>query len=75
MSTFASKFTAGLFLTVVIAAAGPTGPAFAQDADAIRAKCIGLAGNNNLTGNPEDARGRARLEIYTSCMQQHGLKP
>jgi hypothetical protein len=75
MSTFASRFATGYFLAVAIAAVGPTGGAFAQNSDAIREKCIALAGNNTLTGNLEDARGRARFQVYANCMQQHGLKP
>jgi hypothetical protein len=73
MST--TKFVTGFVLAAAIAAAGSIGPASAQSADDIRAKCIGLAGNNALLGNTEDNRSRARVELYITCMQQHGLQP
>jgi hypothetical protein len=75
MSTLSTKFATGFFLAAAIVAVAPAGSALAQDSEAIRAKCIGLAGNNNLTGNAEDNRGRYRLEVYTNCMRQHGLNP
>jgi len=75
MTTLTTKFAAGLIFAAAAAALSPAGPALAQDADAIRAKCIGLAGNNALTSNPEDTRSRARVELYITCMRQHGLNP
>jgi len=75
MPTLTTKFATGFFLAAAIAAVAPAGPALAQDSEAIRAKCIGLAGNNALTGNAEDNRSRARTEVYINCMRQHGLNP
>lgn len=75
MPTLATKFAAGFVFASAIAVLAPSGTALAQDADAIRAKCIGLAGNNSITGNAEDAASRARVEIYINCMRQHGLNP
>jgi hypothetical protein len=75
MPTLTTKIATGLFLATAIAAVAPASSALAQDSEAIRAKCIGLAGNNALTGNAEDNRSRARTEIYITCMQQHGLNP
>jgi hypothetical protein len=74
MSTLTTRFAAGFIVAAAIAAV-PAGSALAQDADAVRAKCIGLAGNNALTGNAEDNRSRYRTEIYINCMRQHGLNP
>lgn len=75
MSTLATKFAAGFVFASAIAVLAPSGPALAQDADAIRAKCIGLAGNNSITSNAEDPLSRARVEVYVNCMRQHGLNP
>lgn len=75
MSTLAAKFAAGFVFASAIAVLAPSGPALAQDADAIRAKCIGLAGNNSITSNAEDPLSRARVEVYINCMRQHGLNP
>ncbi len=75
MATLTTKIATGFFLAAAVAAVTPSGPALAQDAEAVRAKCIGLAGNNSLTSNPEDTRSRARVELYITCMRQHGLNP
>ena len=46
----------------------------AQDANAIRAKCINAV--RNQFPNPEpDETNRAGLELYITCMRQHGLTP
>jgi hypothetical protein len=53
------------------------GSAFAQGttADMIRAHCISAAQGGWTDFNPESGHGRARTELYISCMQQHGLAP
>ena len=75
MSTLATKFAAGFILASAIAVLAPAGVSLAQDAEAIRAKCIALSGNNAITGNAEDNTSRYRTEVYINCMRQHGLKP
>ncbi len=75
MTTFATKFAAGFILASAAAALTSAGPATAQDAEAVRAKCINLAGNNAMTTNAEDNRSRYRTEVYINCMRQHGLNP
>jgi hypothetical protein len=75
MSTLTTKFATGFFLAAAITAVAPTGSALAQDSESIRAKCIGLAGNNALTANAENNASRYRTEVYINCMRQHGLKP
>jgi hypothetical protein len=53
------------------------GVAFAQgtNADMIRAHCISAAQGGWSDFNPESGHGRARTELYITCMQQHGLAP
>ena len=75
MPTLATKFSASLILASAVAAVVPAGTATAQDAEAIRAKCIGLSGNNAMSANAEDNTSRARVEVYINCMRQHGLNP
>ncbi len=75
MSTLTTKFAAGFILASAVAILAPAGTATAQDAEAIRAKCIGLSGNNAMTANAEDNTSRARVEVYINCMRQHGLNP
>ncbi len=75
MSTLTTKFAAGFIIASAVAILAPAGTATAQDSEAIRAKCIGLAGNNAMTANAEDNRSRYRTEVYINCMRQHGLNP
>lgn len=75
MSTLATKFAAGFVFASALAVLAPSGTALAQDADAVRAKCIAEAGGNIITGNIEEGRGRARQVIYADCMRRHGLNP
>ena len=75
MKTIATKFAAGFILASAVAALMSAGTAVAQDADAVRAKCIAEAGGNIITGNIEEGRGRARQVIYADCMRRHGLNP
>jgi hypothetical protein len=75
MTTFATKFAAGLIFATAAAALAPSGTALAQSADEIRTKCIAEAGGNIITGNIEEGRGRARQVLYSDCMRRHGLKP
>lgn len=75
MTSLTTKFAAGFILASAIATLAPAGVAVAQDADAIRAKCIGLSGNNAMTANAEDGTSRYRTEVYINCMRQHGLNP
>ena len=75
MSSLATNFAASLILASAVAAVAPAGTATAQDAEAIRAKCIGLSGNNAMSANAEDNTSRYRTEVYINCMRQHGLKP
>jgi hypothetical protein len=44
-------------------------------ADMIRAHCISAARGGWTDFNPDTGHGRARTELYISCMQQHGLEP
>jgi hypothetical protein len=75
MTTIATKFAAGFILASAAAALMPAGTALAQDADAIRTKCIAEAGGNIITGNIEEGRGRARQVLYADCMRRHGQNP
>jgi len=58
---------------VVLSSAG--GSVLAQDADTIRGQCITNVMKAYPTTNPEGPDGRARVELYITCMRQHGLQP
>jgi hypothetical protein len=49
-------------------------PGIAQDADAIRAKCLNQVTSAYPNSNP-DQTNRQGLELYITCMRQHGLQP
>ena len=51
------------------------GGALAQDADTIRGQCITNVMKAYPSTNPEGPDGRARVELYITCMRQHGLQP
>ena len=52
------------------------GTALAQGAhaDMVRAHCVSATKGDWSDFNEQDY-GRARTELYISCMQQHGLRP
>jgi hypothetical protein len=47
----------------------------AQDADTIRGQCITNVMKAFPNTNPESPDSRARVELYITCMRQHGLQP
>jgi hypothetical protein len=61
----------------IFALALACGGALAQGttADMIRAHCVSAAQGGWTDFNPDSGHGRARTELYISCMQQHGLAP
>jgi hypothetical protein len=51
--------------------------AFAEDAplQSIQQMCLERAGSSWTDFNPQQGHGRARTNIYASCMVDHGLRP
>ena len=63
---------------VLIAASLPAGGgAFAEDSplESIQQMCLQRAGSSWTDFNPQAGHGRARTNIYSSCMIDHGLRP
>jgi hypothetical protein len=52
-------------------------PALAEDypLEGIQQMCLERAGSSWTDFNPDRGHGRARTNIYSSCMIQHGLRP
>jgi hypothetical protein len=46
-----------------------------QDAESVRSKCIEQASKSFPGTAMEGPESRARVEMYISCMRQHGLNP
>jgi hypothetical protein len=69
----ASLASAAGFFALALAGGGAL--AQGSHADMIRAHCISAAQGGWTDFNPESGHGRARTELYISCMQQHGLAP
>jgi hypothetical protein len=74
----ASRKTRALLIAAACSLALPLagGSAFAEDGpvDGIRNQCLDKAGTW-VDFNPESGHARARTNIYSSCMRQHGLRP
>jgi hypothetical protein len=53
------------------------GSAFAEDSplEGIQEMCLQRAGGAWTDFNPDSGHGRARTNIYSSCMIQHGMRP
>ncbi|MCC6946836.1 MAG: hypothetical protein IT539_03630 [Bradyrhizobiaceae bacterium] len=51
------------------------GTAIAQDADAIRGKCITDAMKAYPETSEPSPESRARVALYVNCMKSHGLQP
>jgi hypothetical protein len=51
--------------------------AFAEDSplESIQQMCLQRAGSSWTDFNPQAGHGRARTNIYSSCMIDHGLRP
>jgi hypothetical protein len=64
-------FAAAVVVMLPLAGSG----VLAQDADEIRGKCITNVMKAYPNTNPEGPDGRARVELYITCMRQHGLQP
>lgn len=64
-------FAAAVVVITPLAGSG----ALAQDADEIRGQCITNVMKAYPNRNPEGPDGRARVELYITCMRQHGLQP
>ena len=64
---------------ILLAAAFWFGPDGARAEDGtvygIREQCLDRAGSSWTDFNPDAGHGRARTNIYSSCMIQHGLRP
>jgi hypothetical protein len=64
-------------LAIAVAATLPLAASsvVAQDADTVRGQCITNVMKAYPNTNPESLDGRARVELYITCMRQHGLQP
>jgi hypothetical protein len=66
-------------IAAVLAAAWALGggPAVAEDypLEGIQQMCIERAQGSWTDFNPDRGHGRARTNIYSSCMIEHGLRP
>ena len=69
----------GAAISAVLIAASllASGSAFAEDAplEGIQQMCIARAQGSWTDFNPQSGHGRARTNIYSSCMVDHGLRP
>ena len=69
-----AKISAALIAAACLFASGG---AFADDAplEGIQQMCLDRAGSSWTDFNPMQGHGRARTNIYSSCMVDHGLRP
>ena len=63
------------FATAVVLIMPLAGSVLAQDADEVRGKCITEVMRAYPNTNAEGPDSRARVELYITCMRQHGLQP
>ena len=73
------QMRAGAAISAVLIAASllASGSAFAEDAplQGIQQMCLERAGSSWTDFNPMAGHGRARTNIYSSCMIDHGMRP
>jgi hypothetical protein len=62
---------------LIAASLSASGGVLAEDAplQGIQQMCLERAGNSWTDFNPQAGHGRARTNIYSSCMVDHGLRP
>jgi hypothetical protein len=73
--SFIRRHAIGLAVAATAALPLAASSVFAQDADTIRGQCITDVMKAYPNANPEGPDGRARVELYITCMRQHGLQP
>jgi hypothetical protein len=62
---------------LIAASLSASGGAFAEDSplQGIQQMCLERAAGSWTDFNPQQGHGRARTNIYASCMVDHGLRP